>query len=111
MKTSQTKPVCFLFLGLIIYALFNAAQAGTQPSVTVQSYAKHVGNNTVYTYQVTNHGPDRLFDFHIGCICTNADDTHSEPQLVIYPVDYDFDYGELGRTSKGSYSAPAGGVG
>jgi hypothetical protein len=93
---------------LIWLAGFSNALADAQPSVSVQSYAKHVGSNTVYTYRVTNHGPERLFSFNIGCNCTNAEDTNSKPQLVIYPVNYDFDYGNFGITSKDSYVAPTG---
>ncbi len=110
MKTSQTKSAYSLFFALICCVLLNPAQAGSQPSVTVQSYAKHVGSNTVYTYRVTNHGPNRLFSFQIGCFCHNSDDPqvlNDEPQLVIYPVDYDFEK-EYGGTSAGSYSAPTG---
>ena len=106
MKTNPVKSMHVLLSCLIGCVLFNSAQAGTQPSVTVQSYAKHVGSNTVYTYRVTNHGPERLFRFTIGCICTNADDTNSEPQLVIYPVGYDFNQ-DFGGDSESAYSAPA----
>jgi hypothetical protein len=108
MKTNQTTPVQWLFACLIGFALFNLAQAGTQPSVTVQSYARHMGANTVYTYRVTNLGPNRLFSFQIGCFCHNSDDPkalNDEPELVIYPVDYNF---KNDSTSKGSYSAPTG---
>ncbi len=118
MKTSQTKPALALFCSLICCALLNIASAGTQPSVTVQSYAKHVGSNTVYTYRVTNHGPNRLFSFSIGCNCLNWEDTQvpgAGPQLIVYPVDYDFqteDCGETslvcGNTSPNSFSAPSG---
>ena len=108
MKISQIKSIRLLLFCLIGCALFNSTQAAPQPSVTVQSYAKHVGSNTVYTYRVTNHGPDRLFDFHIGCNCTNADDPKdSEPQLVIYPVGYNFKK-EFGGDSASGYAAPAG---
>ena len=118
MKTSQTKPVYGLISSLICCALFNIASAGAEPSVTVQSYAKHVGSNTIYTYRVTNHGPNRLFRFTIGCNCLNADDPQvpgEGPQLIVYPVDYDFqteDCGETslvcGNTSPSSFSAPSG---
>jgi len=108
MKNNYIKSLYFIFTCLIGSAPFNLAHAAAQPSVTVQSYAKHAGNNTVYTYRVTNYGPMRLFRFTIGCICRSGDDINDEPQLVIYPVDYDFDYGELGKTSKDSYTAPTG---
>lgn len=107
MKISHIQSMYLLLSCLIGCAVFSPAQAGGQPSVTVQSYAKHVGSNTVYTYRVANHGPDRLFSFHIGCNCTNAANANSEPQLVIYPVNYDFDK-EYGGDSESAYSAPAG---
>ncbi len=106
MKISQIKSIRLLLFCLIGCAPFNSTQAAPQPSVTVQSYAKHVGSNTVYTYRVTNHGPDRLFRFTIGCICTNAANTNDEPQLVIYPVGYDFNQ-DFGGDSESAYSAPA----
>lgn len=106
-KFMKISPMRFKLLCLIGCALFNPAQAETQPSVTVQSYAKHMGSNTVYTYRVTNHGPKRLFRFTIGCNCTHTANTKSEPQLVIYPVDYDFNK-EYGGDSESGYSAPAG---
>jgi hypothetical protein len=118
MKTSQMKPVRALFSSLICCALFNIASAGAQQSVTVQSYAKHVGGNTIYTYRVTNHGSNRLFSFDIGCNCLNWDDPEVPgfgPQLIVYPVDYDFQTegcGETslicGNTSPSSFSAPTG---
>lgn len=100
-----------MFSLLIGCAVINPTQAA-QPSVTVQSYARHAGLNTVYTYRVTNHGPNRLFRFTIGCDCRDSNDPppvpEDKPQLVIYPVDYNFDYGKNGLTSKNSYSAPTG---
>lgn len=108
MESSRKNFMRFTLSCLICCAAINLAQAEPQPSVTVQSYAKHAGSNTVYTYRVTNYGPDRLFRFNIGCLCTNARHTNSEPELVIYPVDYDFDFGDFGKTSKGSYYAPTG---
>jgi len=108
MKPIQIKPLRLLLSCLIYFAFFNSAQAQRQPSVTVQSYAQHAGSNTVYTYRVTNHGPGRLFSFHIGCHCTNWDDSQgSEPQLVIYPVGYDFEK-EFGGNSASGYAAPTG---
>jgi hypothetical protein len=107
MKNNYIKSLNFMFTCLIGCALFNLAQAATQPTVSVQSYAKHVGSNTVYTYRVTNYGPKRLFSFNIGCNCTHAANTNSEPQLVIYPVEYDFDK-EYGGDSVNAYSAPTG---
>lgn len=107
METNPIKSIRLLLSCLISCTFINSAQAETQPSVTVQSYAKHVGSNTVYTYRVTNHGPNRLFSFNIGCNCTNAANTDSEPQLVIYPMYYDFNK-EYGGDSENAYSAPTG---
>ena len=104
MKISPIKSMCLLLSCLIGCAIFNFAQAATQPSVTVQSYATHDGSNTVYTYRVTNHGPKRLFRFTIGCLCQDETD---EPQLVIYPVSFDFNQ-EYGGDSASSYKAPTG---
>ena len=103
----------FMLACLIACAAFSPAQA-VQPQITVQSYASHAGTNTVYTYRVTNQGPDPLFRFTIGCICTDAEDTNDEPQLVIFPIDYVFrsncggESSSCGTTSNGSYTAPAG---
>ncbi|NOU00253.1 MAG: hypothetical protein HOO95_01565 [Gallionella sp.] len=112
MKTSHIKSMLFMLSCLIGCMSFNLAQAATQPPITVQSYAKHVGSNTVYTYQVTNHGPNRLVAFSIGCFCQNADEpplTDIEPELVIYPINYDVNVNEgYGGTSASSYSAPLG---
>lgn len=117
MKTSQTKLMKVLFSG-VICCLSSIAEADQQPSVIVQSYAKHAGGNIVYTYLVTNHGPNRLFRFTIGCYCLNRDDPEvpgEGPELIVYPIDYEFKYencGETsfvcGHTSPNSYSAPAG---
>ena len=83
----------------------------------VKTYARHEGNNTIYTYQVTNRGSNRLFRFELGCLCLNSDNTQvpeAGPELVIYPVNYTFgvDCGEgggaCGHASKNSYSAPTG---
>jgi len=118
MKISQIISMRLLLYCLIGYVLFNFAQAGTQPSVTVQSYAKHAGSNIVYTYRVTNLGPNRLFSFSIGCNCLNWEDPQvpgAGPQLIVYPIDYVFqtkDCGETslvcGNTSPSSFSAPTG---
>jgi hypothetical protein len=116
MKITQINSMRFMLSCLIGCALFNLTQAGTQPSVTVQSYAKHAGSNTVYTYRVNNLGPNRLFSFSIGCNCLNWEDPQvsgSGPQLIVYPVDYVFqtkNCGETslicGHTSTSSFSAP-----
>ncbi|OGT00102.1 MAG: hypothetical protein A3H99_10410 [Gallionellales bacterium RIFCSPLOWO2_02_FULL_59_110] len=124
MKTNPVKSICLLSAWLAGGAFINPVQA-TQPSVTVQSYAKHAGPNTVYTYRVTNHGPDRLFRFTIGCNCHEARLSPDSPpvpeddgpELVIFPVNFTFggNYcdGEVrvsscGTTAEDSYSAPAG---
>ena len=60
MKIRQSKLVHIMITALIYCALFNTVHADGQPSVIVQSYGKHVGGNIVYTYQVTNRGPEPL---------------------------------------------------
>lgn len=124
MKTNPVKSMCLLSACLVGGAFINPVQA-VQPQITVQSYARHAGPNTVYTYRVTNHGPDRLFRFTIGCNCHEARlspdsppvPEDAGPELVIFPVNFTFggNYcdGEVrvsscGTTAKDSYSAPAG---
>lgn len=109
MKKGRFKLTQFLFTCLAFFAIFNLAQAGTQPLVTVRSYAQHLGNNIVYNYLVTNHGASPLFRINIGCNCPSDFTLNSPdpvPQLLIYPVNYDF--GRRAGVSAGSYSAPAG---
>ena len=116
MKLFSIFSTCLVLTGLMGYTVFNPAQAA-QPQITVQSYARHAGPNTVYTYRVTNHGPDRLFRFILGCDCRDGRDPppmpEDEPQLVIFPINYVFrdDCGEsssCGDTSEDSYTAPTG---
>lgn len=112
MKFPSIPCLGFMLACLIACAAFSTAQAA-QPQITVQSHARHVGTNTVYTYRVTNQGPDPLFRFTIGCICTDAEDTNDQPQLVIFPIDYVFrnncgESSSCGNTSKDSYTAPTG---
>ena len=109
MKTRPIKSIRLLLSCLFYFATINLAQAGVQPSVTVKTYAQHVGNNIVYNYRVTNLGTTPLTEINIGCICPNdftGNSPHPVPQLLIYPVNYDF--GPKGGVSEGSYSAPAG---
>lgn len=108
MKTSHMNHLRLLLSCLVCFASI-LAQAGTQPTVTVKSYAQHVGNNVVYNYLVTNFGTTPLTEINIGCICPNDFTGNSPapvPQLLIYPVNHDF--GPNGGASDGSYSAPAG---
>ena len=96
MKTLFMQSIHLMLTCLLAFAAAGLAQAATQPTVSVQSYAKHVGSNTVYTYLVTNHGPNRLFRFSIGCLCRAADEPQNdEPQLVMYPADHDFSDGTI----------------
>jgi hypothetical protein len=104
MKILSMQSIGLMLTCLVAFAAAGFAQAATQPTVSVQFYAKHVGGNTVYTYRVTNHGPNKLFRFTIGCNCRNRDEPQNdEPQLVMYPADYDFKGGGVPRTS---YSTP-----
>ena len=111
MKNSHIK-----YLGLIFFCLFyvttiNLSQAGVQPSVTVKTYAQHVGNNIVYNYRVTNNGSKPLTKINIGCICPEdftGNSPDNRPQLIIYPIDYVFTPAASAGVSAGSYSAPAG---
>lgn len=109
MKTSHIKHTRLLLSSLVLFVAINLAQAGAQPSVTVKTYAQHRGNNIVYNYLVTNLGTSPLTEINIGCICPNDFTGNSPdpvPQLLIYPVNYDFR--PKGGVSAGSYSAPAG---
>ena len=109
MKTSHIKLTRILLSCLVCFAAINLVQAGTQPSVTVKTYAQHVGGNIVYNYRVTNHGTSPLFRINIGCNCPSDFTLNSpgaEPQLLIYPADYVF--GPKGGVSPGSYTAPTG---
>ena len=104
MKTISMQSICLMLTCLVAFAAAGLAQAATQPTVSVQSYAKHVGSNTVYTYRVTNHGPERLFSFSIGCNCRNREEPENdEPQLIMYPADFDFNDGTI---SPSSYTTP-----
>lgn len=104
MKTLLMQSIRLILVGLLAFIVAGLAQAATQPTVSVQSYAKHVGSNTVYTYRVTNHGSKRLLRFSIGCNCRNEDEPENdEPQLVMYSVDYDFSDGTI---APGSYTTP-----
>ena len=109
MKISHIKLTRLLLSCLGCFATINLAQAGTQPSVTVKSYAQHMGNNIVYNYLVTNLGTTPLTEINIGCNCPEDFTDNSPdpvPQLIIYPIDYVFS--PKGRASPGSYSAPSG---
>ena len=109
MKTIYIQLTRLLLSCMVLFAAINLAQAGTQPSVTVKSYAQHVGNNIVYNYRVTNLGKTPLTEINIGCNCPNdftGNSPDSVPQLLIYPMDYEFR--AWGGVSAGSYSAPAG---
>lgn len=98
MKIGQTKFACIVLSGLICCAFTNPALADEQPSVIIQSYGKHTGGNIVYTYQVTNRGPERLFAFDIGCNCQNGVPDDDRPELVFYPLNYDFNTGVPGTS-------------
>lgn len=109
MKISHIKPIRLLLSCMVCFATINLVQAGTQPSVTVKTYGQHIGNNIVYNYLVTNLGASPLTQINIGCNCPNDFTGNSPdpvPQLLIYPVNYNF--GPKGGVSAGSYSAPAG---
>ena len=105
-------------LPLIVFLLMaiNNFALAEQPPVVVKTYDQHIGSNIVYTYRVTNLGPNRLFSFSIGCNCLNWEDPQvsgSGPQLIVYPIDYVFqakNCGETslicGHTSTSSFSAP-----
>jgi hypothetical protein len=90
MKSSHIKVLGLILACLVYFATISPGQAGVQPSVTVKTYAQHVGNNVVYNYLMTNNGSTPLTEINIGCDCPN-DFTDKSPdailQLLVYPVD------------------------